>query len=66
MHVDRKTLRQVFLGVAACIILYWLRHETERVKSVWNFIITLISPFLVGSALAFVLNVPLRGIERWF
>lgn len=66
MHVDRKTLRQVFLGVAACIILYWLLHETERVKSVWNFIITLISPFLVGSALAFVLNVPLRGIERWF
>lgn len=66
MHVDRKTLRQVFLGVAACIILYWLLHETERVKSVWNFIITLVSPFLVGSALAFVLNVPLRGIERWF
>ena len=66
MHVDRKTLRQVFLGVAACIVLYWLLHETERVKSVWNFIITLISPFLVGSALAFVLNVPLRGIERWF
>ena len=66
MHIDRKTLRQVFLGVAACIVLYWLLHETERVKSVWNFIITLISPFLVGSALAFVLNVPLRGIERWF
>ena len=66
MHIDRKTLRQVFLGVAACIVLYWLLHETERVKSVWNFIINLISPFLVGSALAFVLNVPLRGIERWF
>lgn len=66
MHMDRKTLRQVFLGIAACIVLYWLLHETERVKSVWNFIIKLISPFLVGSALAFVLNVPMRGIERWF
>lgn len=66
MHIDRKTLRQVFLGVAGCILLYWLLHETERVKSVWSFIITLISPFLVGSALAFVLNVPMRGIERWF
>lgn len=66
MHIDRKTLRQVFLGVAGCIVLYWLLHETERVKSVWNFIIKLLSPFLVGSALAFVLNVPMRGIERWF
>lgn len=66
MHIDRKTLRQVFLGVAGCILLYWLLHETERVKSVWNFIINLISPFLVGSALAFVLNVPMRGIERLF
>jgi predicted PurR-regulated permease PerM len=64
MHVDRKTLRQVFFGVAGCILLYWLLHEFERVKAVWNFIITLISPFLVGSALAFVLNVPMRGIER--
>ena len=66
MHIDRKTLRQVFLGAAGCIVLYWLLHETERVKSVWNYIITLISPFLAGAGLAFVLNVPMRGIERWF
>lgn len=66
MHFDRKTLRQVFFGVAACIILYWLLHETERVVSVWNFITALLSPFVVGAALAFVLNVPMRGIERWF
>ena len=66
MHIERKTLRQIFFGVAGCILLYWLLHETERVKSVWNFFIKLISPFLVGSALAFVLNVPMRGIERWF
>ena len=66
MHLDRKTLRQIFLGVAGCILLYWLLHETERVKNVWNFIINLISPFIIGSGLAFVLNVPMRGIERWF
>ena len=66
MHIERKTLRSVFFGVAGCILLYWLLHETERVKSVWNFISTLLSPFVVGAALAFVLNVPMRGIERWF
>lgn len=66
MHIESKTLRNIFLGVGACIFLYWILHETERVKSVWNFISTLLSPFVVGSALAFVLNVPMRGIERWF
>lgn len=66
MHLEGKTLRNVFFGVAACIVLYWLLHEPERVKSVWGFISNLLSPFVVGSALAFVLNVPMRGIERWF
>lgn len=66
MHLEGKTLRNVFFGVAACIVLYWLLHEPERVKSVWGFISNLFSPFVVGSALAFVLNVPMRGIERWF
>lgn len=64
MHIERKTLRNIFIGVAACIVLYWLLHETERVKSVYHFVLNIISPFLVGSAIAFVLNVPMRGIER--
>ena len=38
MHLDRKTLRNVFLGVAACIFLYWLLHETDRVRSVYHFL----------------------------
>lgn len=64
MHIERKTLRNIFIGVGACILLYWLLHETERVKSVYHFIMNIISPFLVGAAIAFVLNVPMRGIER--
>lgn len=65
MHIERKTLRNIFLGVAGCILLYWLLHETDRVKSVYHFIMKIISPFIVGAGIAFVLNVPMRGIERW-
>lgn len=60
---DRKTLRWVFGGVISCIVLYWLLHETERVRTVWGFLTGMLSPFLVGAGLAFVLNVPMRGIE---
>ncbi|MBQ7416249.1 MAG: AI-2E family transporter [Oscillospiraceae bacterium] len=66
MHIERKTLRNIFIGVIACILVYWLLHETERVKTVWTFVKNLFSPFFVGAALAFILNVPTRGIEKWF
>ena len=61
--IDRKTLRWVFTGVVSCIVLYWILHETERVKAVWGFITGMLSPFAIGAGLAFILNVPLRAIE---
>ena len=63
MVIDRKTLRWVFTGVVSCIILYWLLHETERVRTVWDFVMGMLSPFVLGAGLAFILNVPLRAIE---
>ena len=64
MHIERRTLRNVFLGVFGCILLYWLLHETDRVRSVYLFFKNIFSPFVIGAAIAFVLNVPMRGIEN--
>lgn len=61
--MDKKTLRRIFLGVFACIILYWLLHETERVRSAYNMVSGVVFPFVLGASLAFILNVPMRGIE---
>ena len=63
MELNGKNLRKIFLGVAGCILLYWLLHETERLMSVLNAVTAVLSPFIVGAALAFVLNVPMRAIE---
>lgn len=68
MEISKKTMRNVFLGVGGCILLYWLLHETERVQSIFGVIKGIIAPFVVGAALAFILNVPMRRIEnglRW-
>jgi len=43
--------------------VYWLLHETTQVKSVFGFIGGIVSPFITGAAIAFVLNVPMRAIE---
>ena len=64
MKIDQKTLRNVFIGVAGCIFLYWMLHETERVRGFLNIVNQIFSPFVVGAAVAFILNVPMRGIER--
>ena len=66
MHIEKKTLRNVFLGVGACIILYWILHETERIKSVYGVVKSVLSPFVIGAAIAFVLNVPMRAFEGLF
>ena len=65
MHFDKKTLRNIFLIVSACIILYWILHESERVKEVLKIFGGMVSPFATGAALAFVANVPMRAIEGY-
>lgn len=64
MELNKKTLRNIFLGVASCIVLYWILHETDRVMSVFQIGYQVLSPFVIGAALAFILNVPMRSIER--
>ena len=66
LEVNKKTLRNVFIGVATCIVLYWILHETERLKSVLGVLKGIFSPFILGAAMAFILNVPMRAIEGWF
>ena len=63
MNIGRKTLRNIFLGVVGCIVLYWLLFDTDRVKLVFSFFKTLFAPFALGAGLAFIINVPMRAIE---
>lgn len=63
MHIEKKTLRNVFIGVVSCIVLYWILHDTERVKTVYRLVKGVVSPFILGAGLAFIINVPMRAIE---
>ena len=63
LQIDKKTLRHVFLGAAACVVLYWILNETQQVKAVYRLIAGVLSPFFIGAVLAFIINVPMRAIE---
>ena len=64
VELNKKTIRRIFLGAAGCIVLYWLLHETARVTSFIKTVMNILSPFILGAVLAFILNVPMRAVER--
>ena len=64
MHIDKKTVRNLFLVAVGAIAFYWVLHETEQFKGFWNTLAGMFSPFVLGAAIAFILNVPMRFIEK--
>lgn len=60
---NKKFLRNV-LGIATfCILLYWGLQNMNRVATFLGMVGGLLLPFLLGAAMAFILNVPMRAIE---
>lgn len=64
LEVNKKTLFRIFLGTAGCIVLYWLLNERENVKLVFSTMLSILSPFITGGCIAFILNVPMRFFEN--
>ena len=64
MHIDKKTVRNLFFVAVGAIAFYWVLHETERFRVYWNALTGMLAPFLLGAGIAFIMNVPLRAIER--
>ena len=64
MQIDKKQIKMLVLGAMSCILLYWFLNDMERVRSMIGSVFGLIQPFLVGACIAFVLNVPMRAIEK--
>jgi len=64
MELNRQTMKKLFLLICGGIA-FFVSLQNLRVVF-WGFrsLIGILSPFLLGSAIAFVLNVPMRAIER--
>ena len=64
MEVNKKKWYSIFLGGAALILFYWILHEPTQAKAIWSSVSSVMAPFAVGAAIAFIINVPMRSIER--
>lgn len=63
MDLSRATMKKLFLligfGALAVTAPFWLGSALSKL----NLLMGILSPFLVGAAMAFVLNVPMRFLE---
>ena len=64
MQIDKKLMRKAFLLVAGSIVFAWLVLDTARATQLFQSVWSLFAPFVVGAGIAFILNVPMRAIER--
>ena len=64
VHIDKRTMRKMFLLIAGCIVFAWLVLDTARATLLFQSIWDLIAPFVVGAGIAFIFNVPMRAIEN--
>lgn len=66
INLNRENVKKVLWIITFTLLLYaGLDHVSSVLKTV-QFVLGLISPFLIGACIAFILNVPMRFIERKF
>ena len=61
--LDWKQIRQWVIIIASGIILYWGLEHLEVIGGVVGNVIGMLSPFLIGASVAFILRRPLASIE---
>ena len=60
---NKKNIRTVFGAAVLCILLYWGLQNMDRLGRIMGGLGTMILPFALGGAMAFIFNVPMRAIE---
>lgn len=64
MEFDKKAVRTVALAAFAVLAGYWCLQNLALIGNALQALMGLVSPFLLGCAIAFILNVPMRAVER--
>lgn len=64
MDLDKKTTKKIILIIFSSILFFLAVQHINVVASAIGKIFAIIFPFILGGAIAFVLNVPMRALER--
>ena len=65
MTFDKKNVKTILFFIFSAVILFW---GLQRIGKLWSGLVAvteIIKPFLLGGAIAFIVNVPMRNIENF-
>ena len=62
--MGRRRFLSMFLAAAGLIVLYCLLQKLSVVAAGVKWFFGIVSPILTGFMIAFVLNLPMRGLEQ--
>ena len=64
MEWNKQTVKNLLLVVCGGVLFYSFLQHLHGAAMTMRWLISLLSPFLLGGAIAFILNVPMRAVER--
>lgn len=63
MELSRSTVKKLMGLIAFAAACFALCQRLDAVGTALSFIVSMLAPFLIGGAIAFILNVPMHSIE---
>lgn len=61
---DKKRILSIVIALTISAIIVWILFRSQEVQYIMNKVFAMLSPFLLGTAIAFLINMPLTGIEN--
>lgn len=65
MKLDKQTLQYLLILVLLVIGINFLLNNLHVIPQTLGFIFSLLIPFVIGSVIAFIVNVPMKKIEKY-
>ncbi len=64
MDLNKKNMKNIMLLIVFAVLFYVGVQRVESVAAGFSFVVSMVFPFLLGAAMAFILNVPMSFMER--
>nr|WP_317284312.1 AI-2E family transporter [uncultured Dysosmobacter sp.] len=64
MEWNKQTIKGLLAVVCGGVAFYWVLQNLWALGGAVGWLLGILAPFLLGGAIAFILNVPMRAIER--
>lgn len=61
---DKNYFKQILKIVLIGILLFWLLNNIKIIKDIVTYILNIVSPFILGVCIAFILNIPMKFFEK--